>query len=48
MLYGQFDDTTGVSYWAVDRDSVRKSLDELGVPYWREEDEQENGAAKEN
>lgn len=48
MLYGRFDDTTGVSYWAVDRASVRKSLDELGIPYWREEDEQENGGSGEN
>lgn len=48
MLYGRFDDAAGVSYWAVDRASVRKSLDELGIPYWREEDEQENGGSSEN
>ncbi len=33
MLYGQFDDTSGVSYWATDREAVQKSLDELAIPY---------------
>ncbi len=33
MLYGQFDDTTGISYWDTDRESVRRSLDELRIPY---------------
>ncbi len=33
MLYGAFDDTSGVSYWATTEASVRKSLDELGIPY---------------
>ncbi len=37
MLYGRFDDSSGVSYWAVDRESVRKSLDELGIPYLPDE-----------
>jgi len=32
MLYGDFDDATGVSYWKVDRDDVEKSLSELGIP----------------
>ncbi len=38
MLYGQFDDTDGVSYWATDRELVRKSLDELEIPYFKKED----------
>ena len=33
MLYGQFDDESGVSYWATDRESVKKALDELEIPY---------------
>lgn len=33
VLYGQFDDETGVSYWATDRESVKKALDELDIPY---------------
>lgn len=46
MLYGQFDDSTGVSYWDADRDSVNKSLDELGIPRLREEEEQTEAAAE--
>lgn len=38
MLYGHFDDATGISYWATDRASVNKSLDELGIPYMKDED----------
>lgn len=34
MLYGQFDDDDGVSYWATDRASVQKALDELEIPYY--------------
>lgn len=41
MLYGKFDDSTGVSYWATDRASINKSLDELGIPYLKEEEESE-------
>lgn len=41
MLYGKFDDSTGVSYWATDRASINKSLDELGIPYLKEEEEPE-------
>ena len=37
MLYGQFDDSTGVSYWSADRESINKSLDELGIPHVEEE-----------
>lgn len=33
MLYGRFDDEAGVSYWATDRASVHKALDELEIPY---------------
>ncbi len=32
-LYGQFDEDGGVSYWATDRASVRKALNELEIPY---------------
>lgn len=39
MLYGQFDDSTGISYWATDRKQVNKSLDELGIPYIKDEDD---------
>lgn len=38
MLYGHFDDATGISYWATDRASVNKSLDELGIPYMKDDD----------
>lgn len=41
MLYGKFDDSTGVSYWDADRQSVNKSLDELGIPYIKEKQEDE-------
>ena len=33
MLYGRFDDEAGVSYWATDRASVHKALDDLEIPY---------------
>ena len=33
MLYGQFDDEDGISYWATDRASVQRALDELEIPY---------------
>lgn len=39
MLYGAFDDTSGVSYWATNEANVRKSLDELGIPYRKNEKE---------
>ena len=42
MLYGNFDDTEGISYWATSREEVQKSLDEVGIPYMKDdEDEQE-------
>ena len=37
MLYGRFDDSSGVSYWATDRESVNKSLDELDIPYMKDD-----------
>lgn len=40
MLYGQFDDSSGVSYWSADQAAVNKSLEELGIPYIKNEDEQ--------
>jgi len=39
MLYGAFDDSSGVSYWATNEANVRKSLDELGIPYRKDENE---------
>ncbi|MCQ2373304.1 MAG: LCP family protein [Phascolarctobacterium sp.] len=39
MLYGEFDDKSGVSYWATNEANVRKSLDELGIPYRKAEGE---------
>lgn len=33
MLYGQFDEDEGVSYWATDRASVQRALNELEIPY---------------
>ena len=47
MLYGQFDDSTGVSYWSADRAAVNKSLDELGIPYIKEKTEDEPNAEEE-
>ena len=47
MLYGQFDDSTGVSYWSADRAAVNKSLDELGIPYIKEKTEDEPKAEEE-
>lgn len=45
MLYGQFDDTSGVSYWATSREDINRSLDELGIP--REKTEAELAKEKE-
>lgn len=39
MLYGKFDDSTGVSYWSVSEADVNKSLDELGIPRIKNESE---------
>ncbi|MCD8174760.1 MAG: LCP family protein [Phascolarctobacterium sp.] len=41
MLYGQFDDTTGISYWNTDRESVNRSLDELKIPHMDDSDKDE-------
>lgn len=48
MLYGQFDDSDGVSYWSTDREQVNKSLDELGIPYIKDEDEEMPAGNEEN
>lgn len=39
MLYGKFDDSSGVSYWNADKADVDKSLDELGIPYLKDAEE---------
>ncbi len=39
MLYGNFDDTSGVSYWVTNEDLIKKSLDELRIPYIKKETE---------
>lgn len=41
MLYGAFDDSTGISYWATTEENVNKSLDELGIPRLKDESETE-------
>ena len=41
MLYGDFDDTTGTSYWRVTRKDVEKSLQEVGIPYAAAEGEEQ-------
>ncbi len=40
MLYGNFDDSSGVSYWSTNEKLVNKSLDELGIPRLKDEDEE--------
>lgn len=39
MLYGAFDDSTGISYWATTDKDINKSLDELGIPRIKDEAE---------
>lgn len=39
MLYGKFDDQSGVSYWYADEEAVNKSLEELGIPYIKKQEE---------
>ena len=39
MLYGNFDDEGGASYWQSTQKDVNKSLDELGIPYIKDEEE---------
>ncbi len=39
MLYGKFDDSSGVSYWYADEEAVNKSLEELGIPYIKKQEE---------
>lgn len=46
MLYGNFSDEDGASYWQTSPKDVNKSLDELGIPYIK--DEEETPAAEEN
>lgn len=41
MLYGKFNDTEGISYWATSLEEVQKSLDEIGIPYMRDNDEKQ-------
>lgn len=47
MLYGQFDDSSGISYWAADRESINKSLDELGIPHMEESEDSDNSEQEE-
>ncbi len=47
MLYGQFDDSSGVSYWSASHADVNKSLDELGIPYLKDEEAQKQPAEEE-
>lgn len=39
MLYGKFDDQSGISYWYADEEAVNKSLEELGIPYIKKKEE---------
>lgn len=41
MLYGNFDDTEEISYWATTRAEVQKSLDEVGIPYMKDNEEEQ-------
>ncbi len=47
MLYGQFDDSSGVSYWSASQADVNKSLDELQIPYLKDEEEQKQPVEEE-
>lgn len=40
MLYGEFDDTTGVSYWYASPENVEKTLVELGIRKPKDKDEE--------
>lgn len=46
MLYGNFDDSTGISFWSADQESVNKSLDELGIPRLTDKEEVQTPAQK--
>ena len=39
MLYGKFDDQSGISYWYADEEAVNKSLEELGTLYIKKQEE---------
>ncbi len=39
MLYGKFDDQSGISYWYADEEAVNKSLEELGIPHIKKQEE---------
>lgn len=39
MLYGNFSDEEGASYWQSSPKDVKKSLDELGIPYIKDEED---------
>ena len=47
MLYGKFDDSSGVSYWNAEQADVNKSLDELGIPYLKDEEDTATEAEEE-
>ena len=47
MLYGNFDDSSGVSYWNAEQADVNKSLDELGIPYLKDEEDTATEAEEE-
>ena len=55
MLYGDFYDAPdGISYWRTSQQQVERTLDELGIPYMKDEGETESrtsdnaGQAEEN
>lgn len=47
MLYGSFDDATGISFWNADKEAVNKTLDELGIPRLQQEEQTEEQKAAE-
>ena len=40
MKYRKNDDSSGGSFWDADRKSVNKSLEELGIPYIKEKEDE--------
>lgn len=48
MLYGRFDDSSGVSYWYADQEAVNKSLDELGIPRLQDKPDKQKETASED
>lgn len=46
MLYGDFYDAPdGISYWRTSQQQVERTLDELGIPYMKDEGETESHTA---